>query len=84
MRMLVLTTLTSAGPTLPPMDSEDGGPQLHETVDGKIRDGSGFWMIGQVPGPVPTCICMVDTSEATIDAMIASGDYGWWEVLGDA
>jgi hypothetical protein len=65
--------------TLPPMDS-DTGLQLHELVSGQIRAGSGFSCVGHVP-QAPTCIVLVDSSQATIDGMKASAKYLWIEDL---
>lgn len=80
MRAIFLTTLSGGVPVLPPMDAEDGGIQLHEVVEGKVRDGSGYSLIGQAPGPTASVLCLVDTSEATIDAMAADERYALVEV----
>jgi len=73
MKAILIAPMENANAVLPPMDGDD----LHLTylVDG-VRTG-GFGMVGNVPGPAPihSCYVLVHTSQATVDAMIASGDY---------
>ena len=73
------------GPQLPPMIADDGGLQLAEIVDGKIRDGCGFSQIGPTPFlPPESAIVLVDSSAATIEAMKTSADYIFLEDIPDA
>ena len=83
MKAIVIAALANANAVLPPMDGDGTETQLTYLVDG-IRTG-GFTLVGNVPGPAPinTCFVLVHTSEATVDAMIASGEYLFVEEIVD-
>ena len=74
MKATFLTTMIGGVPTLPPFESEDGGPQLYYTKSGVLCGG--YSCIGQVPVPgIPTILVQVWASEATLNAMDRSDDY---------
>ena len=83
MKAIIIAPLANANAVLPPMDGDGTETQLTYLVDG-IRTG-GFTLVGNVPGPAPinTCFVLVHTSEATVDAMIASGEYLFVEEIVD-
>ena len=83
MKAIVIAALANANAVLPPMDGDGTETQLVYLVDG-VRTG-GFTLVGNVPGPAPinTCFVLVHTSEATVDAMIASGEYLFVEEIVD-
>ena len=81
MKAIIIAPMVNANAVLPPMDGD--GLHLTYLVDG-IRTG-GFTLVGNVPQPDTfTCFVLVDTSPETIDAMIASGDYLFAEVVAGA
>ena len=84
MKAIVIAALANANAVLPPMDGDGTETQLVYLVDG-VRTG-GFTLVGNVPGPAPinTCFVLVHTSEATVDAMVASGDYLFVEYVAEA
>ena len=80
MKAIVIAALENANAVLPPMDGDD--LHLVYDVDG-VRTG-GFTLVSNVPMPdTSTCFVLVHTSEATVDAMIASGDYLFVEEVVD-
>ena len=74
MKAIVIAALANANAVLPDLTYDIGG----------VRTG-GFTLVGNVPGPAPinTCFVLVHTSEATLDAMVASGDYLFVEEIVD-
>jgi len=84
MKAIIIAALANANAMLPPMDGDGTETQLVYLVDG-VRTG-GFTLVGNVPGPAPinTCFVLVHTSEVTIDAMVASGDYLFVEYVAEA
>ena len=70
-------------PQLPPMTADSpGGLQLGEIVNGAVRDGCGWSMIGPNPkNPLTSCLALVDSSAATIAAMKADPSYVFIEEI---
>ena len=75
MKAIIIAALANANAMLPDLTYDIGG----------VPSG-GFTLVGNVPGPAPinTCFVLVHTSEATLDAMVASGDYLFVEYVAEA
>jgi hypothetical protein len=80
-KAIYLTSYINGSPTLPPMRSDDG-LQLVYTVDGAERGG---WVVmgPPKPGDPPTVICMVESSDETLDAIAALPDVAFIEGVAD-
>ena len=74
MKAIIIAALANANAMLPDLTYDIGG----------VPSG-GFTLVGNAPGPAPinTCFVLVHTSEATVDAMIASGEYLFVEEIVD-
>jgi hypothetical protein len=76
MKAILIAPLLNSNAVLPPMDD------LVYLVDG-VPTG-GFSLVGNVPQPDTfTCFVLVHTAPATMDAMVASGDYVFVEEVAE-
>ena len=73
--------IENSNAVVPPLSDDDGGTQLHYDDNGTLRGG--YSLIGQVP-QVESCLVLIHSSKATIDAMKADETYLWMEDVADA
>ncbi len=76
-RAILQVPVVNGVPQLPPMSSDDGYC-LHELVGGKVRDGSGYSVVGHVPPDATRVLMLIDTSDATLATMVKSGTYPYF------
>ncbi len=76
-RAILQVPVVGGVPQLPPMASDDGYC-LHELVGGRVRDGSGYSVVGSWPPGATRVLMLIDTSDATLASMVKSGTYDYF------